>query len=133
MRIVNVQLREQAEAAIKDKVATMSIDEVLSDKQPIIKELTHRLRTVAEGDREDDLELALQQIELERRRVAEELEAVRRETELDRAKAERDKLRASAAAEVEDVGHEARARREERDLALFKRRRESENDLSAQH
>jgi hypothetical protein len=49
MRIVNVQLREQAEAAIKDKVATMSIDAVLSDKQPIIEELTHRLRAVAEG------------------------------------------------------------------------------------
>src|SRR6202040_3194493 len=52
MRIVNVQLREQAEAAIKDKVATMSIDAVLSDKQPIIDELTHRLRMVAEGSRE---------------------------------------------------------------------------------
>jgi membrane protein involved in colicin uptake len=52
MRIVNVQLREQAEAAIKDKVATMHIDEVLADKQPIIEELTHRLRTVAEGSRE---------------------------------------------------------------------------------
>jgi hypothetical protein len=51
MRIVNVQLREQAEAAIKDKVATMPIDEILSDKQPIIEELTHRLRTVAEGSR----------------------------------------------------------------------------------
>lgn len=49
MRVVNVQLREQAEAAIKDKVATMSIDEVLSDKQPIIEELTTRLRQVAEG------------------------------------------------------------------------------------
>ncbi len=54
MGIVNVQLREQAEAAIKDKVATMSIDEVLSDKQPIIEELTHRLRAVAEGNREGD-------------------------------------------------------------------------------
>lgn len=50
MRVVNVQLREQAEAAIKDKVATMGIDEVLSDKQPIIQELTARLRSVAEGD-----------------------------------------------------------------------------------
>jgi hypothetical protein len=49
MGIVNLQLREQAEAAIKDKVATMSIDEVLSDKQPIIEELTNRLQTVAEG------------------------------------------------------------------------------------
>ena len=49
MRVVNVQLREQAEAAIKDKVATLHIDEVLADKQPIIEELTTRLRTVAEG------------------------------------------------------------------------------------
>jgi regulator of protease activity HflC (stomatin/prohibitin superfamily) len=49
MRIVNVQLREQAEAAIKDKVATMPIDDILSDKQPIIEELTLRLRAVAEG------------------------------------------------------------------------------------
>src|SRR5437868_3980040 len=49
MRVVNVQLREQAEAAIKDKVSTMKIDEVLADKQPIIEELTTRLRTTAEG------------------------------------------------------------------------------------
>jgi flotillin len=54
MAIVNLQLREQAEAAIKDKVATMSIDEVLSDKQPIIEELTHRLQTVAEGKQQDN-------------------------------------------------------------------------------
>lgn len=53
MRVVNVQLREQAEAAIKDKVATMSIHEVLSDKQPIIEELTRRLKTVAEGSGDD--------------------------------------------------------------------------------
>ncbi len=50
MKVVNIQLREQAEAAIKDKVATMSIDEVLSDKQIIIQELTARLRQVAEGE-----------------------------------------------------------------------------------
>lgn len=53
MRLVNIQLREQAEAAIKDKVATMSVDDVLSDKQPIIKELTARLKHVAEGDGAD--------------------------------------------------------------------------------
>jgi len=47
--IVNAQLREQAEAAIKDKIATMSVEEVLTDKAPIIKELTNRLKTVAEG------------------------------------------------------------------------------------
>ncbi len=50
MRLVNLQLKEQAEAAIKDKVATMSVLEVLSDKQPIIEELTARLRSVAEGN-----------------------------------------------------------------------------------
>ncbi len=49
MKLVNLQLKEQAEAAIKDKVATMSVHEVLSDKQPIIEELTARLRDVAEG------------------------------------------------------------------------------------
>jgi regulator of protease activity HflC (stomatin/prohibitin superfamily) len=50
MRLVNLQLNEQAQAAIKDKVATMSVGEVLSDKQPIIEELTARLRAVAEGE-----------------------------------------------------------------------------------
>jgi flotillin len=59
MRVVNVQLREQAEAAIKDKVATMGIDEVLSDKQPIIEELTARLRHVAEGEGDTDKGLGL--------------------------------------------------------------------------
>lgn len=49
MRIVSTQLQEQAEATIKDTVATMSIDDVLSDKQPIISELTRRLREVTEG------------------------------------------------------------------------------------
>jgi len=59
MRVVNVQLREQAEAAIKDKVATMGIDDVLSDKQPIIEELTARLRNVAEGHGNTDKGLGL--------------------------------------------------------------------------
>lgn len=47
--IVNAQLREQAEAAIKDKIATMSIEEVLTDKAPVIEELTARLIEVAQG------------------------------------------------------------------------------------
>ncbi|GAA3210946.1 SPFH domain-containing protein [Actinocorallia longicatena] len=49
MRLVNLQLKEQAEAAIKDKVATLGVHDVLSDKQPIIEELTARLRAVADG------------------------------------------------------------------------------------
>lgn len=47
--IVNAQLGEQAEAAIKDKISTMSVEEVLTDKAPIIEELTTRLKAVAEG------------------------------------------------------------------------------------
>lgn len=47
--VVNAQLREQADAAVKDKISTMSIDEVLTDKAPIIEELTRRLIAVAEG------------------------------------------------------------------------------------
>jgi flotillin len=62
MRLVNVQLREQAEAAIKDKVATMGIDAVLSDKQPIIEELTARLRQTAEGDKGLGLQIVTVQI-----------------------------------------------------------------------
>ncbi|SEG96680.1 Regulator of protease activity HflC, stomatin/prohibitin superfamily [Nonomuraea solani] len=59
MRLVNLQLREQAEAAIKDKVATMGVRDVLSDKQPIIEELTARLRAVAEGEDNTDQGLGL--------------------------------------------------------------------------
>lgn len=47
--IVNAQLREQADAAIKDKIATMSVEDVLTDKAPIIEELTKRLSEVTEG------------------------------------------------------------------------------------
>jgi hypothetical protein len=47
--IVNAQLGEQADAAIKDKIATMSVEEVLTDKAPIIEELTTRLKAVTEG------------------------------------------------------------------------------------
>src|SRR5262249_27056140 len=64
MRIVNVQLREQAEAAVKDKVATMRIDEVLADKQPIIEELTTRLRAVAEGDNKSGLGLKIVTVQI---------------------------------------------------------------------
>ena len=52
--IVNAQLREQAEAAIKDKISTMSVEEVLTDKEPIIEELTLRLKMVSEGRNQGD-------------------------------------------------------------------------------
>ena len=59
MRLVNLQLKEQAEAAIKDTVATMGVQDVLSDKQPIVEELTSRLREVAEGEGGSDRGLGL--------------------------------------------------------------------------
>jgi hypothetical protein len=230
MGIVNIQLREQAEAALKDKVATMSIDEVLNDKQPLIEELTTRLRAVAEGSRESgsglglkivtvqikeavvsstqlwqnlqkpfraerakvarmaeleadqqinrlrheqerdqfsreqaererrlqveqeaerravtertatqkaqseaELELALQQLDVQHRRLTAELEGVRREMELAAVQGERDRQQSRVAAEVEEVAHSARCVREERDLALLKLRRAMENDLTPQH
>jgi hypothetical protein len=253
MRIVNVQLREQAEAAIKDKVSTMPIDAVLADKQPIIEELTHRLRAVAEGSREGtgstglglkivtvqikeavvsstrlwenlqkpfraqreklarlaeleaaqevarlelanrqaretaeleaacllaqqrsaqereaydrdrgervrrhqleqsaeqqalaeraatekarrlaDEELAVQQHDLEARRGEREREAIARQLELERARAELERLRTSAGVERDDLVHQAQSARAERDVALFRLRREADNTLSEQ-
>ena len=50
MSVVNTQLREQAEAVIKDTVSTMPLESVLADRQPIIRELTDRLRNIMEGE-----------------------------------------------------------------------------------
>jgi hypothetical protein len=254
MRIVNVQLREQAEAAIKDKVATMPVDAILSDKQPIIEELTHRLRGVAESsgegpgssglglkivtvqikeavvsstrlwenlqkpfradrerlarmaeleaqqqiarqelairqaretaeleaargldvlraeqqreayDREQaekarrhqveqeaeqralaergatekarrlaEEELAVQQHALEAARAARELEAVRRAVELEKAQAELQRQRAAATIDRDNLEHQARALREERDVEVLHKRRGVENELSEAH
>lgn len=52
--IVNAQLGEQADAAIKDKIATMTVEEALTDKAVIIDELTKRLESVTEGNYHDD-------------------------------------------------------------------------------
>lgn len=254
MRIVNVQLREQAEAAIKDKVATMPIDAILSDKQPIIEELTHRLRGVAESsgdgagstglglkivtvqikeavvsstrlwenlqkpfraDREklarlaelgsqqeiatrelairqtqqtaeiesqrriaelkaeqereaysrtqaekarrhkleqeaeqhalaeraatekarrlSDEDLAAQQHELEAKRLAREQEAVDRQLGLEKARMELDRYRVAMTIERDNLEHQARTGREERDVELLHKRRVVENDLSEAH
>jgi hypothetical protein len=91
-------------------------------------------RTATErARREAELELALQQLQLENRRISQELESLRQQVELERARAERDRLRAAAAAETENVTHQAKAAREERDLSLFRVRRAVENDLSDRH
>jgi hypothetical protein len=254
VRIVNIQLREQAEAAIKDKVAMMSIDDILSDKQPIIEELTLRLREVAEGNREgnsttglglkivtvqikeavvsstrlwenlqkpfraqrekearlaeleahhaiarlelenrqahqtaelettrrlDELraqvqreaydreqservrrhrleqeteqqalteraatektrrlaeeDLAVQQHQLEALHIAREQETIARQLELERIRAELERLRLSLLIERENLEHQARLGREEREVVVLGRRRAVENELSEAH
>jgi hypothetical protein len=229
MRIVNVQLREQAEAVIKDKVATMTVDQVLNDKLPIIEELTQRLRLMAEGtatgqgasglglkivtvqikeavvssarlwenlqkpfraEREQvarlaeleaehvlaerraaieqqrfsreqaekgrrhkleqeaerlaldernrtemarqaaELELTLKGLELEAKRVEQEIESLRRQAGLDEAKHERERREALAGLALEEERSKAEAVRHEREVALLKARRAVENDLS---
>ena len=66
--IVNAQLSEQAEAAIKDKISTMGVEEVLSDKAPVIEELTTRLKAVSEGrntgDGEDGLGIKIVTVQI---------------------------------------------------------------------
>ncbi len=229
MRIVNVQLREQAEAVIKDKVATMTVDQVLNDKLPIIEELTQRLRLLAEGtstgqdssglglkivtvqikeavvssarlwenlqkpfraereqvarlaeleaerglaerraaiereqyDREQAervrrqkleqeadrlaleeqnrtemarkaaaLELTLKELDLEARRVEQEIDSLRRKAGLDEAQHERERRQALAALQLDEERSKAEAVRREREVALLKARRAVENDLS---
>lgn len=125
-RIVSVQLREQAEAAIKDKVATMPIDAILSDKQPIIEELTHRLRVVAEGNRANDpssglgLKIVTVQIKeavVSSTRLWENLQGPFR--------AEREKLAKLATLEAqEEVARRERLDRQAREQADFEYRRQ---------
>lgn len=70
MGIVNAQLKEQAEAAIKDTVATMTVEQVLKDKAPIIQELTERMKSVAEGRDGDGLGLKIVTVQIKEAMVA---------------------------------------------------------------
>jgi flotillin len=64
MNLVNTQLKEQAEASIKDAVATMGIEDILTDKQPIIQSLTQRLRQVANGEDNDGLGIRIVTVQI---------------------------------------------------------------------
>lgn len=127
MRVVNVQLREQAEAAIKDKVATMGIDAVLSDKQPIIEELTARLRHVAEGEGGSDKGLGLRIVTVQIKEAV--VSSARLWESLQKPfRAERERIARLAALEAE----EAIQRRElEAEQARERTRLESEGELAA--
>ena len=111
MRIVNVQLREQAEASIKDKVATLSIDEVLADRRPIIEELTARLRSVAEGQGLKIVQVQIKEAVVSSTTVWEALQKPFREEKVRLARmAELDRERAVHEREVDDLNAAERAR-----------------------
>ncbi len=111
MRVVNVQLREQAEASIKDKVATMSIDDVLADKRPIIDELTSRLRAVAEGQGLKILQVQIKEAIISSTHLWENLQKSFREEQARIARiAELDRERAVREREVNDEIEAERAR-----------------------
>ncbi|HEU4411826.1 MAG TPA: SPFH domain-containing protein [Polyangiaceae bacterium] len=127
MRVVNVQLREQAEAAIKDTVSMMSIDQVLGDKQPIIRELTARLRQVAEGERDGSYEglgLKIVTVQIKEAVVSSQQvwEALQRPF---RAERSRDARLAELASEAA-----VRARETEEDKARARTRIETEAEIS---
>ena len=111
MRIVNVQLREQAEASIKDKVATLSIDEVLADRRPIIEELTARLRSVAEGQGLKIVQVQIKEAVVSSTTVWEAIQKPFRQEKIRLARmAELDRERAVHEREVEDRNAAERAR-----------------------
>lgn len=118
MRIVNVQLREQAEASIKDKVAGMSIDDVLADKRPIIDELTARLRGVAEGQGLKIVTVQIKEAVVSSTRLWENLQKPFREdqariarlAELDRERAVREREHADSVADFDMQRAEERKR-----------------------
>jgi flotillin len=111
MRIVNVQIREQAEASIKDIVATLSIEEVLDDRRPIIEELTARLRSVAEGQGLKIIQVQIKEAVVSSTTVWEAIQKPFREEKLRLARmAELDRERAVHQREVEDRNAAERAR-----------------------
>jgi hypothetical protein len=83
--------------------------------------------------RQADEELAVQQHALEAARIARELEAVRRAAELEKAQADLQRQRAVAVIDRDNLEHQARTLREERDVEVLHKRRGVENELSEAH
>jgi hypothetical protein len=92
------------------------------------------LRTATEKAAKDaGLELQLHELELEKRRLVEELALIQRRIEMERSQAEQERLRAEAAVAIEELTHLGRIACEEREVALFRQRREVENLLTEEH
>jgi hypothetical protein len=78
-----------------------------------------------------ELELTLKGMELEAKRVEQEIESLRRHAGLDEAKHEQERRRALAGLQREEDRSQAEATRREREVTLLKAQRAVENDLSA--
>ncbi|MDB5099825.1 MAG: band 7 protein [Cyanobacteria bacterium RYN_339] len=116
MGIVNSQLREQAEAAIKDTVSTMTVEQVLTDKAPIIQELTERMKSVAEGRDGDGLGLKIVTVQIKEAVVASSSLFENLQTPYRNEKARVARLSTIATeAEIQAKGREAEVQREAAD------------------
>ncbi|MCP4541949.1 MAG: hypothetical protein GY832_32880, partial [Chloroflexi bacterium] len=82
---------------------------------------------------EAELELVLQELELEQRRIASEGDKARAQMELDAVQAKATRAQVSAKLEVRELGNLAAAAQTERELEHLKIRQGIDNDLSEQH
>jgi hypothetical protein len=114
--------RDQAERARRHRVEQEAEQHALAERAA-----TEKARRQADED------LAIQQHQLEAQRIAREHEAVGRQLDLERARAELERLRTTVTIERDNLEHQARSSREERDVELFGRRRRAENELSEAH
>ena len=116
MRVVNVQMREQAEWGRRHKLEQEAVQRALAERNQ-----TEMARKAAE--------LALKELDLSAQRVEAEIELIRRQAGLDEARHEQERRRTLASLQLEEERSKAEAARGEREVALLKARRAVENDL----
>src|SRR4029079_6641647 len=80
--------------------------------------------------REAELELSLQKLELENRRVGAALESLRRQMDPERAQAELEEQKAQAVIRLANLMHAAESERATRDIEILRARRTVENDVT---
>ena len=145
--MTNRQSRESAEIETARRLETLRAEQTREayDRSQAERTRHHQVEQEAEqralaeraatekARRLADEALAIQQHDLDTRRVGRELEDVRRQLDLERARAELHRLQAETAIDRENLDHAARSNREERDVEVMARRRVVENDLSEAH
>jgi hypothetical protein len=139
-RLAEIEARQEVsdrERAVRQaaEAAELEAGRQLAERRAAVEREAYD-REQAEGGRrhrleqEAALELALNDLQLEARRIEQEVEAARRRAKLDEAQAEQDRARALAALRLEEDRSQAEAVRAEREVALLKARRGVENELS---